>query len=94
LINRQYSLLTEGPKAPEMTRAFHSVGPKETKECLRTFLKNRFPLEDTDHVATVLFSTLLSMRMGVLVGLYEKPSEQEIVDYAEKTINLIMKVLK
>gem|GEM_PF-5770476 len=57
-------------------------------------MKNRFPLEDTDHVATVLFSTLLSMRMGVLVGLYEKPSEQEIVDYAEKTINLIMKVLK
>ncbi len=86
-------LVAEGPKAPEMTRAFHAVGPKETKERLRTFLENRFQLQDIDHVVTVLFSTLLSMRMGVLVGLNEKPSEQEIIDYVEKTINLIMKAL-
>ena len=87
-------LVAEGAKAPEITRAFHAVGPKETKERVREFLEERFHPEDIDHVMDVLFGTLLSMRMGVLVGLHDKPSEDEIADFVEKTVNLLLKILQ
>ena len=83
-------LVAEGPSAPEMTRAFYAVGPRQTEIRLRRFLEERFRVEDTECAAKMLLSTLLSMRMGVLVGLHPLPSPRAVAEHAERTVRLFI----
>ncbi|MGE4554467.1 MAG: TetR/AcrR family transcriptional regulator [Desulfovibrionaceae bacterium] len=79
-------LVAEGPKAPEMTRAFYAVGPSRTRERLARFLAERLGAEDPDYAVTMLLSTLLSLRMNVLVGLRPIPGREELLRHAERTV--------
>lgn len=81
-------LIAEGPTAPEITRAFFAGGPKTTTERLAGFLSRRFGIEDAEFAAKALLSTLLAMRMNVLTGLIEAPSQEELWEHAQQTVAL------
>ncbi|MCJ2162939.1 MULTISPECIES: TetR/AcrR family transcriptional regulator [unclassified Pseudodesulfovibrio] len=84
-------LIAEGPTAPEMTRAYYAVGPRKTEECLVRFFKTHFRAEDPEYAVKMLLSTLLSMRMGVLVGLHPIPTQEELMRHAERTVAICIK---
>jgi len=79
-------LVAEGPRAPELTRAFFAVGPKKTKERLMEFFTTRFKVADPEYTVKMLLSTLLSLRMNVLVGLRPIPTKEELVHHAKRSI--------
>ncbi|MEH0023119.1 MAG: TetR/AcrR family transcriptional regulator [Desulfobacter sp.] len=86
-------LVSEGPDAPEMTRSYFAVGPEKTEARLAGFLRERFGTRDPEYAVKVLINTLLSMRMGVLVGLTAPPSPEEMHDHAEKTVRIFMRTM-
>ena len=79
-------LVAEGPLAPEMTRAFYAVGPSRTRDRLARFFRERLGAEDPEYAVTMLLSTLLSLRMNVLVGRHPIPTRAELVRHAERTV--------
>jgi AcrR family transcriptional regulator len=86
-------LIAEGPSAPEMTRAFFAVGPKKTQDRLLQFFKARFQVEDPEYVVKMFISTLLSLRMNVLVGLRPVPTKEELALHAKRTVAVCLKLL-
>nr|WP_320193162.1 TetR/AcrR family transcriptional regulator [uncultured Desulfobacter sp.] len=86
-------LVSEGPKVPEITRAFYAVGPTRTKTRLALFFKERFNIEDAQYEIDVFLSILLSMRMTVLTGLVAPPSPAKIRQHAVKAVKTILKLL-
>lgn len=87
-------LVAEGPNAPELTRAFFAFGPHRTAECLKEFLTAKFHVEDPEYAAKMFLSTLLALRMNVLVGLIPVPTHEDIVRHAERTVAVFMNRLK
>ncbi|QGY39686.1 TetR family transcriptional regulator [Pseudodesulfovibrio cashew] len=85
-------LIAEGPEAPELTRAFYAAGPRDTRTRLARFIEERCHAEDTEYAVRMLLDTLLSMRMGVLVGLHAPPSPEEITEHAGRTVRQFMKL--
>lgn len=85
-------MLSEGPTAPEMTRAYFAVGPQKTHERMAAFLKERFQVEDPEYAIRMLISTLLSMRMNVLVGLHAHPTKEELAEHAKQTVTMFMRL--
>ena len=83
-------LLAEGPSAPEMTRAFFAVGPEKTETRLVEFLRARLRSDDPEYAAKALLSTLLSMRMHVLIGLCEVPTQEELAAHAARSVALFL----
>lgn len=86
-------LLSEGPKAPEMTRTHFAIGPQVVQERLAAFLNERFTLSDTEYAIKMLLNTLLSMTMNVILGRSEPPTEEEMNKHAERTVDLFMRLL-
>jgi len=87
-------MISEGPAAPEMTRAFFSLGPKQTQTRLIRFLEERFAVSDPEYTVKLLLSTLLSMRMNVLTGLSPSPLPEEIAQHAQRTVAVFMTSLQ
>lgn len=85
-------LVSEGPRVPEITRSFYTLGPQKTEESLLRFLKDRFAIADGKDEINVFVSALLSMRMPVLTGLHEQPSETEICEHAERTVRIFLRL--
>ena len=86
-------LVAEGPSAPEITRAFFAGGPRKSIARLAAFLQKRFDLDDPEHAAMSLISTLLALRMNVLTGLEAAPSQEVIAGHAQRTVALYLKFL-
>ena len=86
-------LISEGPSAPEITRIHFALGPEKVEARLTDFLNERFQIDNPEYAVKVLLNTLLSMRMGLLIGLYDHPSREEIVSHAEKSVAIFMKLL-
>jgi AcrR family transcriptional regulator len=86
-------LVAEGPKVPEITRAFYAVGPTRTKTHLARFFKERFDIEDAAYEIDAFLSILLSMRMTVLTGLAAPPSSEVIRTHAAKAVSAVLKLL-
>jgi AcrR family transcriptional regulator len=86
-------LVAEGPEVPEITKAFYTTGAEKTRTELLAFLRKAFPGKDVDFAATTFLSTLLSQRMAVLTGLTPEPSEDEIKDHADKTVDMLLQLL-
>lgn len=84
-------LVAEGRFAPEMTRVFFSVGPSNTEPRLRKFFETRLPSDDPEYAVKMFLSTLLSMRMNVLVGLRSTPTREELEDHARRTVAFCVK---
>lgn len=84
-------LISEGPEAPEMTRAFFSVGPARTKSALLHFFKTRLSVEDPEYAVKMFISSLLSMRMDILIGLRLNPTHEEIEEHAKRTADFCIK---
>lgn len=87
-------LLAEGPSAPEITRVHFALGPAKTATALAEFLKERFHVDDPEYAVKMLLSTLLSIRLSVLVGLQPTPTHEEIVSHAERTVDLYMHLMR
>ncbi|WP_291329799.1 TetR/AcrR family transcriptional regulator C-terminal domain-containing protein [Desulfovibrio sp. UCD-KL4C] len=81
-------LISEGPEAPEMTRAFFAVGSTRTKSALLDFFKTRLSADDPEYAIKMFISTLLSMRMEILVGLRINPTHEEINEHAKRTADI------
>ena len=86
-------LVAEGPEVPEITKSFYAVGPEKTKERLLEFIKKRFRADRAEFEISVFINTLISMRTPVLTGLAELPSDEEISDHAEKSVEMLMKLI-
>lgn len=86
-------MVAEGPTAPEMTRAHFAQGPRKTEARLGEFITDRFQLDDPEYAIKVLLSTLLSMRMSVLVGLHTPPTQVEMEHHAERTVDIFMQLV-
>lgn len=78
--------IAEGPEAPEMTKAFFTMGPAKTRERLGRFFKTRFQAKDPEYAAIMFVGTLLSMRMDVLVGLRPVPDREELLEHAKRSV--------
>ncbi|MDC7125202.1 MAG: TetR/AcrR family transcriptional regulator [Spirochaetales bacterium] len=87
-------LVSESPSAPEMTKAFFSLGPQETKKRLTIFFEERFKIEDPEYAMKIFTSSLLSMRMNVLIGLTPPPTQEQIHQHAKRTVSLFLKLLE
>jgi len=85
-------LLSEGPTAPEMTRAYYAVGPKRTEARLAEFLRERFGLDDAKYGVKVLLGALLSLRMHVLVGLVPPPEQADLTAHARRVVDIFMRI--
>ncbi|XXJ17963.1 TetR/AcrR family transcriptional regulator [Desulfovibrio caledoniensis] len=83
-------LLSEGPTAPEMTRAYYAVGPKRTETRLAEFLRERLGLDDPEYGVRLLLGGLLSLRMNVLVGLVPPPSEADLAAHARRIVSVFL----
>ncbi|MGE4421417.1 MAG: TetR/AcrR family transcriptional regulator [Pseudodesulfovibrio sp.] len=83
-------LLSEGPTAPEMTRAYFAVGPRRTEACLAEFLGARLGLDDTEYGVRLLLGGLLSLRMHVLVGLIPTPTPAERAAHARRIVDIFL----
>lgn len=83
-------LLSEGPTAPEMTRAYYAVGPKRTEARLAGFLRERLGLEDPEYGVRLLLGGLLSLRMHVLVGLVPPPGPEGLAEHARRIVAVFM----
>lgn len=79
-------MIAEGARAPELTRTFYAVGPRRTQSGLRAFFTTRLPAEDPEYAAKMFISTLLSLRMNVLVGLCPVPSRDELIRHAKRSV--------
>lgn len=84
-------LVSEGPEAPEMTRAFFAVGPARTKSALLHFFETRLSTDDPEYAVKMFISTLLSMRMDILVGLRLNPTHEELEEHAKRTVDICIK---
>jgi AcrR family transcriptional regulator len=85
-------LLSEGPTAPEMTRAYYAVGPRKTEARLAEFLRERFGLDDAEYGVKVLLGALLSLRMHVLVGLVPPPERPDLAAHARRVVDIFMRI--
>lgn len=83
-------LLSEGPTAPELTRAYFAVGPRRTEACLAEFLRERLGLDDTEYGVRLLLGGLLSLRMHVLVGLIPTPTPAELAAHARRIVSVFL----
>ncbi|OIQ49924.1 putative HTH-type transcriptional regulator TtgW [Pseudodesulfovibrio hydrargyri] len=83
-------LLSEGPTAPEMTRAYYAVGPKRTEARLAGFLAERLGLDDPEYGVRLLLGGLLSLRMHVLVGLIPPPTPAELAAHARRIVSVFL----
>lgn len=86
-------LFSEGPEAPELTQTHFAFGPKKVHERLTAFLNERFSLPDTEYAVKMLLSTLLSLTMNVLMGRNEPPTEEEMDEHAERTVDVFIRLL-
>jgi len=86
-------MFSEGPKAPEMVRARYAVGPAKTEATVLAHIKKHTRAEDPEYAVKMLLSTLLSMRVGVAVGLNELPSDEAIETHAARTVGCLMNML-
>lgn len=84
-------LVAEGPEAPEMARAFYTLGPAETETRLVEFFTDRFQVDDPEYAVKMLLGALLSMRMSALTGLRPVPSKEEIARHVERTVDCCLK---
>ncbi|WP_207263770.1 TetR/AcrR family transcriptional regulator [Desulfovibrio sp. Huiquan2017] len=83
-------LLSEGPTAPEMTRAYYAVGPKLTEARLIGFLRERLGFEDPEYGVRLLLGGLLSLRMHVLVGLVPLPGPEQQREHARRIVDVFL----
>lgn len=86
-------MVAEGPSAPEMTRAFFTLGPERTKARLVEFLTTRFRVPDPEYAVRMFLGTLLGLRMNVLVGLLPTPTHAELVRHAERSVAVCLRGL-
>ncbi len=87
-------MIAEGPRAPEMTRAFFAVGPERTESRLREFIAARFTVDDPEYAVRMLVSTLLSLRMNALVGLCPVPPREERERHARRCVAVCVRGLE
>ena len=85
-------LISESGKAPELTRRFFAVGPREMEGNLDAFFRDRFQMEETGHPICVWTGMLLTFRTRVLMG-FDPPTRREIEAYAEKTTAFFLRSL-
>ncbi len=86
-------LVSEGPRVPEITRAFYAIGPRRTRDRLSQFFKERFNITGVDDEIGFFLAILHSLRMPVLAGL-DPPSQDQIKAHAHKAVKVLFKSLE
>lgn len=85
-------LLSEGPTAPELTRAFFAVGPRRTESRLAEFLRERLGLEAPEYAVKIFLGALLAPRMHVLIGLIDPLTPEQRATHAQHLVDLFLKL--
>ena len=86
-------LVSEGPKVPEITRAFYAMGPKRIRARLSLFIEEHFNITGVEDEISFFIAILLSLRMPVLTGLNAPPSQDQIRTHALKAVEVLLKSL-
>lgn len=86
-------LIAESAKAPEITKTFFEVGPDDTQTQLSTFFAERLNIENAENAVQMWTSMLFAHRSRVLIGM-EKPTDQEIDQYAKETTDFLLAAIR
>jgi TetR/AcrR family transcriptional repressor of mexJK operon len=87
-------IISEGQKAPEISRVFFKTGQVKTVKKLAAFLAERFKTVDDSYGAAECFlGMLLSIRMPVLLGIKPIPTEWDLDAFSEKTARFFLKCM-
>jgi AcrR family transcriptional regulator len=87
-------IISEGQKAPELSRVFFKTGQVKIVKKLAAFLAERFMTVDDPYGAAEYFlGMLLSMRMPVLLGLKAIPTEWDLDAFSEKTARFFLRCM-
>lgn len=82
-------LVAESGKAPEITKAFFSVGPEDTGARLFRFFAERLKLSEPDQPVRLWTAMLLALRDGVLLGRAQ-PTAREIEEHARIATDFLL----
>ncbi|MEM9633327.1 MAG: TetR/AcrR family transcriptional regulator [Pseudomonadota bacterium] len=82
-------LVAESGKAPEITKAFFSVGPEDTGARLSRFFSERLGLSEPDKPMRLWTAMLLALRDGVLLGR-ARPTAREIEEHARTATDFLL----
>ena len=87
-------LIAESQHSPEMAATHFLTGPKIVEQQLRQFLGERYECSDLEYAVKMFVSTLLSLRSNLLAGFQTVPSDDQLSIHAERTIDLLMRLLE
>ena len=86
-------LIAEGRSAPEIIATFHEVGEDDMDSQLITFFQQRLGIEQPQTTIKLWTGMLLSLRMGVLLGM-ASPNDKEVEQHAITATTFLLNGLK